>query len=90
VNRVWLQYISHKVGRLFVPYALLTLLVSTIALASQHPLYLTALVVQGAFYLFAAYGGWLESRRQAAVPVAAADPRWVAGDIRQKDRVVDA
>ncbi len=32
VNPVWLQYSSHKVGRLLVPYALMTLLASSIIL----------------------------------------------------------
>src|SRR5207247_8724700 len=36
VNPVWVQYCSHKVGRLLVPYALLAAIASTIALADRH------------------------------------------------------
>lgn len=59
VNPVWLQYMSHKVGRLLVPYALVALLVSSAALASRHVIYAAALALQAAFYLLAAYGAWL-------------------------------
>jgi cellulose synthase/poly-beta-1,6-N-acetylglucosamine synthase-like glycosyltransferase len=61
VNPVWIQYISHKVGRLLVPYALIVLLASSIALA-PHPLYGTALFAQCTFYLLSGYGAWLEMR----------------------------
>jgi poly-beta-1,6-N-acetyl-D-glucosamine synthase len=59
VNPVWLQYVSHKVGRLMVPYALVALLVSNLALAGEHLVYALALGAQCAFYLLAAYGAWL-------------------------------
>ena len=59
-NPVWLQYISHKVGRLFVPYALLALFASSIALANRSLVYAAALLGQCVFYLLAGYGGWLE------------------------------
>jgi cellulose synthase/poly-beta-1,6-N-acetylglucosamine synthase-like glycosyltransferase len=59
VNPVWLQYISHKVGRLVVPWALVTALVSSAALASASWLYAAALVLQLGFYGLAAVGGWL-------------------------------
>jgi biofilm PGA synthesis N-glycosyltransferase PgaC len=59
VNPVWLQYVSHKVGRLMVPYALVTLLASNLALAGVHLIYAMALAGQCAFYLLAAYGAWL-------------------------------
>jgi biofilm PGA synthesis N-glycosyltransferase PgaC len=67
-NPVWLQYISHKVGRLIVPYALLAVFGASLALARQHAVYAVALGAQCVFYALAAYGGWLEfaSRRQTA------------------------
>ena len=67
-NPVWLQYISHKVGRLIVPYALLAVFAASLALARQHAVYALALASQCVFYGLAAYGGWLEfaSRRRAA------------------------
>ena len=66
VNPVWLQYASHKIGRLLVPYALLGLLVSSVALATDHLFYAAAALLQVAFYLESAYGGWLEYRRRKA------------------------
>jgi cellulose synthase/poly-beta-1,6-N-acetylglucosamine synthase-like glycosyltransferase len=59
-NRVWLQYVSHKLGRLIVPYALAGLLLSSAALAASSPVYASALVVQCLFYLLAALGALLE------------------------------
>ncbi len=64
VNPVWLQYLSHKVGRLLVPWALLAVLVSSATLASTHWFYAGALVVQFGFYGLAALGGWIESRER--------------------------
>jgi cellulose synthase/poly-beta-1,6-N-acetylglucosamine synthase-like glycosyltransferase len=61
VNPVWLQYVSHKLGRLVVPYALMTLFAASLVLASEHWVYALALVGQSAFYLLAAYGAWLTS-----------------------------
>jgi cellulose synthase/poly-beta-1,6-N-acetylglucosamine synthase-like glycosyltransferase len=62
VNPVWLQYVSHKVGRLVVPYALIALLIASAALAQQHWFFLLAFVAQVAFYLLAAWGAWLADR----------------------------
>lgn len=60
LNPVWLQYMSHKVGRLLVPYALLVLFASSLALAGTSLLYATALFAQAAFYLHGGYGAWLD------------------------------
>lgn len=76
VNPVWWQYVSHKLGRLVVPYALLTLFAASLPLARQHPFYLAALVSQAAFYLLAAYGAYLEFLREP--PVLARPARWDA------------
>jgi cellulose synthase/poly-beta-1,6-N-acetylglucosamine synthase-like glycosyltransferase len=72
INPVWLQYMSHKVGRLIVPYALLAVLGASLALAAQHVFYALALAMQCGFYALAAYGAWLEfsSRRRTPVPAA--------------------
>lgn len=64
VNPVWMQYLSHKVGRLLVPWALLGVLVASAALASEGWFYTVALALQLAFYGLAAVGGWIESREQ--------------------------
>ena len=65
VNPVWLQYLSHKVGRLLVPYALMALFASSIVLAESSIFYTFALLSQCAFYLHGGYGAWLEHWQQA-------------------------
>ena len=62
VNPVWIQYVSHKVGRLLVPYALITLLAASIALVGQHPFFALALIAQCTVYLLGGYGAWLERK----------------------------
>ena len=59
VNPVWLQYVSHKLGRLVVPYALVGVFTSSVALARDHWVYAVALFGQTTFYLLAIYGAWL-------------------------------
>lgn len=61
-NPVWLQYMSHKVGRLLVPWALLALFMSSVILAPRAWIYALAFATQGVFYLFALVGAWLDSR----------------------------
>jgi cellulose synthase/poly-beta-1,6-N-acetylglucosamine synthase-like glycosyltransferase len=65
INPVWLQYTSHKVGRLLVPYALMALFASSLALANSSWVYTAALAAQCAFYLHGGYGAWLEHRGHA-------------------------
>jgi biofilm PGA synthesis N-glycosyltransferase PgaC len=57
-NPIWLQFMSHKVARLFVPYALLTLLASNLFLAG--PVYAFFLAAQVAFYALALFGAGVE------------------------------
>jgi cellulose synthase/poly-beta-1,6-N-acetylglucosamine synthase-like glycosyltransferase len=66
VNPVWLQYMSHKVGRLLVPWALLGSLFASAVLMFNGWLYAAAFAVQVLFYLAAAYGGWSEYRTRRA------------------------
>lgn len=61
-NPVWVQYLSHKVGRLLVPWALVGALIASAALAGSSWLYTGALGIQVAFYGLAAVGAWLEHR----------------------------
>jgi hypothetical protein len=79
VNPVWLQYVSHKIGRLVVPYALLALLTASLALAGRHSVYAAALSAQCVFYLLGGYGAWFERRAQLRVsrqsPARLAMPR---------------
>jgi len=70
VNPVWLQYVSHKLGRLLVPYALLALFATSIALTGAHPIYALALAGQCAFFLLAGYGAWLEFQATPLPPVS--------------------
>jgi cellulose synthase/poly-beta-1,6-N-acetylglucosamine synthase-like glycosyltransferase len=62
VNPVWLQYVSHKLGRLLVPYALFTLFAANAALAPGSVFYSLTFMAQCVLYLLAAYGAWLDSR----------------------------
>jgi cellulose synthase/poly-beta-1,6-N-acetylglucosamine synthase-like glycosyltransferase len=68
-NPVWLQYVSHKVARLLVPYALVALLVSSAVLSPTSPLYALAFAGQGLFYVLAAYGAYLERRDRRSVDI---------------------
>jgi cellulose synthase/poly-beta-1,6-N-acetylglucosamine synthase-like glycosyltransferase len=60
-NPVWLQYVSHKVGRLLVPWALVAAFAASLALAGSHWFYAAALALQVAFYALAAAGAWFEA-----------------------------
>ncbi len=59
VNPVWVQYVSHKIGRLVVPWVLIALLAASVSLAPSGYLYMAALAAQMLFYGLAAAGGWL-------------------------------
>lgn len=72
INPVWIQYVSHKIGRLLVPWALVAALVTSGWLAAESWIYAFAFIAQVAFYLLAAYGGWTEHRARRSggfVPV---------------------
>jgi cellulose synthase/poly-beta-1,6-N-acetylglucosamine synthase-like glycosyltransferase len=77
-NPVWLQFVSHKIGRLVVPYALAALLVSNAALARAGAFYALTLTLQVAFYLLAAHGAVIATRPPAAAlplhPLATVPP----------------
>jgi cellulose synthase/poly-beta-1,6-N-acetylglucosamine synthase-like glycosyltransferase len=71
-NPVWLQFISHKVGRLLVPYFLALLFVAN--LFALRGIYLWLFYLQGAWYMMAWAGSRLSLRtpvRDAAGTVAA-------------------
>ena len=65
LNPVWVQYLSHKIGRLLVPWALLAAFVASATLAADRWLYSVALILQLGFYGLAALGGWIESRERS-------------------------
>jgi len=64
LNPVWLQYMSHKVSRLFVPWALIAVFVASAVLAPSHWFFTAALSMQIAFYGLAAIGAALEARER--------------------------
>lgn len=67
VNPVWMQYISHKIGRLIVPWILVALFCTSATLApTGEVIYIAALVLQLAFYALAAAGGWFSVRERPA------------------------
>ena len=75
VNPVWLQYLSHKVGRLLMPYALLALFTASLVLAGESPVYAITLIGLCGLCLLGGYGAWLEGRTRrhaAAAPLAVA------------------
>jgi cellulose synthase/poly-beta-1,6-N-acetylglucosamine synthase-like glycosyltransferase len=59
-NPAWIQFVSHKVARLAVPYALLPLWLLSLLLSRRSMVYAAAFAAQCLFYLFATYGAWLE------------------------------
>jgi biofilm PGA synthesis N-glycosyltransferase PgaC len=65
-NPVWLQFLSHKLARLFVPYALITLFVSSAWLAAASWFYAMAFAGQAMFYGLALYGALLDRRARLA------------------------
>ena len=62
VNPVWIQYVSHKVGRLLVPWALVGAFLASALLASSSWIYALAFASQSAFYGLAVLGGWMDAR----------------------------
>ena len=66
VNPVWLQYVSHKVGRLVVPWALIGLFVASLALARGNVFYAVPLAAQGVFYGLALAGAMFHARERFA------------------------
>lgn len=69
VNPVWLQFMSHKIGRLLAPYALMTIFATSAGLASTSWFYAAALGAQLSFFALAAYGAALD-RRERIEPTA--------------------
>ena len=67
VNPVWLQFMSHKIGRLFVPYALMAIFASSAALAPLSWIYATAFGAQVMFFALAIYGATLDRRERVVV-----------------------
>jgi cellulose synthase/poly-beta-1,6-N-acetylglucosamine synthase-like glycosyltransferase len=62
VNPVWVQYLSHKLGRLLIPWALVAAFLASAFLMFDSWFYAAAFALQAAFYGLACYGGWSERR----------------------------
>lgn len=75
VNPVWLQYMSHKVGRLFVPWALMAAFIASAVLAPSHWFFTAALSLQIGFYALAALGAALEARDRRGFLAAVAESK---------------
>jgi len=78
VNPVWLQYMSHKVGRLIVPYCFLALFAASVALAAEHVVYAVALAAQCGLYLLGGYGAWLDFVSRPAPAPQTSEPMTLA------------
>jgi hypothetical protein len=59
-NPVWFRFVSHKVMRLLVPFALVALLIASCSLSGA--IYRAALVLQVAFYGLSVWA-WLQPKR---------------------------
>ena len=70
-NPVWLQYVSHKIGRLLVPWALAGAFLASAVLMFDGWIYAVSFAVQALFYGLAAYGAWSEYRARQADGYAA-------------------
>lgn len=77
-NPVWVQYVSHKIGRLVVPWALGALLLTSLILAPTSLFYAAACAAQLAFYSLAAYGAILDKRDRRRMPIQGSDSADVA------------
>jgi biofilm PGA synthesis N-glycosyltransferase PgaC len=75
VNPVWLQFWSHKLGRLLVPYALVALFVASAVLAPGRPFYIAAAAAQVLFYALALYGERLDRRETATARPHVVEPK---------------
>jgi len=64
LNPLWFQFVSHKLGRLLVPYALCLLAIASAVLAGQAAVYTVAFLCQLIFYGLALYGAVLHRREQ--------------------------
>ena len=60
LNPVWVQYVSHKLGRLIVPWCLVGALISSVFLAPTSLFYAIACALQLGFYGLAVIGAWVE------------------------------
>jgi hypothetical protein len=65
-NPIFIQFISHKLGRLVVPWALLSLLITNLFML--RGIYALTFSLQAVWYAFAVIGHFL-SRREVIAPI---------------------
>ena len=82
LNPVWLQYASHKVGRLIVPWALILFLIASAALADDGWFYAAALAAQIGFYGLAGLGALIEARSRATAAAERPAPEFRPQELR--------
>ena len=70
INRIWFDFMSHKVCRILAPFALFILLVSNIVMSASWT-YRVILVFQIGFYILAGIGAILAARGRVPKPLAA-------------------
>lgn len=85
-NPVWVQYMSHKIGRLLAPWALIAAFVSSAVLAPDHWVFTVALILQLGFYGLAAIGGWIEGGRTGTASGQVPLQDTTAAEARQSTR----
>src|SRR5207244_12802307 len=64
-NPIFLQFLSHKIGRLLVPWALLALLITNLFML--RGIYAVTFSLQSAWYIFACAGYMLSKREVAPI-----------------------
>jgi cellulose synthase/poly-beta-1,6-N-acetylglucosamine synthase-like glycosyltransferase len=66
-NPIFFQFVSHKLGRLLVPYALMGLMVTNVFIL--HGIYAVIFSLQVAWYFCAAAGHWMSKREVIVEPI---------------------
>ena len=71
-NRIWIQFVSHKLTRLLAPLTMVTAFTTNLLLAGTSVFYTTIFIAQFALYLLALAGiWWPRSQRHVAVRIPA-------------------
>lgn len=70
-NPIWWQFVSHKVGRVLLPWFLVAMLAGSLLGLGGHPFFAALLVAQALGYAYAAVG-WLTSGKPWSPPGASA------------------
>jgi cellulose synthase/poly-beta-1,6-N-acetylglucosamine synthase-like glycosyltransferase len=66
-NPIFFQLVSHKLGRLLVPYALIAVMVSNLFIL--HGIYAVTFSIQAAWYICAVAGHWMSKRGAIVEPI---------------------